>query len=253
MLIVDRYPVASNVLGVPLAFQPVNILPDQIIILKRRLLQPRISIIKPQEKASLVHPRIVVGEDYRPDRTQVQDKVRVRREPSHNHRVLVGVRQRRQGLRPGLTLGRYCLRGHELDTAQLGSISYHSKEKGALPRGHVVVCSGRDNFPILLCTFQSSDGETSDTLRRDVINWSLPNNVAVSLSAIHLNLRNVITLKMSNPIVKKAPMITSTFQAGYQWRNGHLRNLWSWERGEAVGSKRRRMPEIWECSGSLSM
>src|SRR5206468_12152960 len=75
MLIVDRYPVASNVLGVPLAFQPANIHPDQIIILERRLLQPRISIIEPQEKASLVHPRIVVGENYRPDRTQVQNKV----------------------------------------------------------------------------------------------------------------------------------------------------------------------------------
>src|SRR6266566_8105538 len=102
MLIVDWYPVASNVLGVPRAFQPANILPDQIIILKRRLFQSRISIIKPQEKASLVHPRIVVGEDYRPYRTQVQDKVRIRREPRHNRSVLVRIRQGRQGLGPGL-------------------------------------------------------------------------------------------------------------------------------------------------------
>src|SRR2546427_9854693 len=96
MLIVDWYPVASNVFRVPLAFQPANILPDQIIILERRLLQPGISIVEPQEKASLVHPRIVVREDYRPDRTQVQDKVRVRREPCYNRGVLVRVRQRRQ-------------------------------------------------------------------------------------------------------------------------------------------------------------
>src|SRR5438132_434746 len=96
MLVVDWYPVASNVLGVPLAFQPANILPDQIIILKRRLFQSRISIIEPQEKSSLVHPCIVVGEDYRSDRTQVQDEVRVRREPCYNRGVLVSVRQRRQ-------------------------------------------------------------------------------------------------------------------------------------------------------------
>src|SRR2546426_5222158 len=104
MLIVDWYSVAGDVLRVPLAFQPANILPDQIIILKRRLLQPRISIVKPQEKASLVHPRIVVGEDYRPDRTQVQDKVRIRRKPRHDRRVLVRVRQGRQSLRTGLAL-----------------------------------------------------------------------------------------------------------------------------------------------------
>src|SRR6266516_272420 len=79
MLIVNWYPVAGDVLGVPLAFQPSDVLPDQIIILKRRLLQPRISIIEPQKKASPVHPRIVVREDYRPDRTQVQDKVWVGR------------------------------------------------------------------------------------------------------------------------------------------------------------------------------
>src|SRR6266571_8822119 len=127
MLIIDWYPVASNVLSVPLTFQPANILPDQIIILKSRFFQPRISIIKPQEKSSLVHPRIVVREDYRPDRTQVQDKVRIRREPSHNHRVLVRVRQRRQSLRPRLTLRRYYPSGHGLDTAQLDSISYLSK------------------------------------------------------------------------------------------------------------------------------
>src|SRR5216117_2874469 len=102
MLIVDRYPAASRVICVPLAFQPANILPNQIIVLERRLFQPRISIIKPQEKSSLVHPRIVVGEDYRPDRTQVQDKVRIRREPSYNRRVLVPVRQRRQSLGAGL-------------------------------------------------------------------------------------------------------------------------------------------------------
>src|SRR5256885_6172815 len=113
MLIVDWYPVAGDVLRVPLAFQPANILPDQIIILERRLLQPRISIIEPQEKASLAHPRIVVGENYRPDRTQVQDKVRVRREPSHYRRVLVRVRQRRQSLGAGLASRRYCLNGHD--------------------------------------------------------------------------------------------------------------------------------------------
>src|SRR6266480_761507 len=124
LLIVDWYPVAGDVLGVPQAFQPANILPDQVIVLKRRLFQPRISIIKPQEKASLVHPRIVVGEDYRPDRTQMQDKVRVRREPRHNHSVLVRVRQGRQRLGPGLTLRRYCPSGHSLDAAQLDSISY---------------------------------------------------------------------------------------------------------------------------------
>src|SRR5213596_3670119 len=124
MLVIDWYPVAGDVLGVPLAFQPANILPDQIIILQRRLLQPRISIIEPQKKSSLVHPRIVVGEDYRPDRTQMQDKVRVRREPRHNRSILVRVRQRRQNLRTGLALGRYSLSGHELDTAQLDSISF---------------------------------------------------------------------------------------------------------------------------------
>src|SRR6266699_2271958 len=107
MLIIDWYPVASNVLSVPLTFQPANILPDQIIILKSRFFQPRISIIKPQEKSSLVHPRIVVGEDYRPDRTQVQDKVRIRREPRHDRSVLVCVRQQRQGLGTGLTLRWY--------------------------------------------------------------------------------------------------------------------------------------------------
>src|SRR5207245_11746344 len=115
MLIVAWYPIASNVLGVPLAFQPANILPNQIIILERRLFQPRISIIKPQEKASLAHPRIVVGENYRPDRTQVQDKVRVRREPSYYRRVLVRVRQRRQSLGAGLASRRYCLNGHDLN------------------------------------------------------------------------------------------------------------------------------------------
>src|SRR5207247_10296833 len=130
MLIVDWYPVAGDVLGVPLAFQPANILPDQIIILKRRPFQSRISIIKPQEKTSLVHPRIVVREDYRPNRTQVQDKVRIRREPRHNHRVLVRVRQRRQSLRPRLTLRRYCSSRHGLDNAQLDSISYLSKRDG---------------------------------------------------------------------------------------------------------------------------
>src|SRR5438552_8817136 len=102
MLVVDWYPVASNVLGVPLAFQPSNILPDQIIILKRRLFQPRISIIEPQGKSSLVHPRIVVGEDYRPDRTQVEDKVRVRREPRPDCGVFVRLRQGRQRLWLGL-------------------------------------------------------------------------------------------------------------------------------------------------------
>src|SRR5205807_10384046 len=124
MLIVDWYPIASNVLGVPLAFQPANILPDQNIILKRRLFQPRISIIEPQEKASLVHPRIVVGEDYRPDRTQVQDKIWIRRKPRHDRRVLVRVRQRRQSFGPGPILRGYCLGGHDVGTAQLDSYSF---------------------------------------------------------------------------------------------------------------------------------
>src|SRR2546425_12671069 len=96
MLIVDWYPVAGNVLGFPLAFQPSNVFPDQIIILKRRLFQTRISIIEPQKKSSLVHLRIVVGENYRPDRTQVQDEVWVRREPCYNRGVLVRVRHWRQ-------------------------------------------------------------------------------------------------------------------------------------------------------------
>src|SRR6266567_1867831 len=130
MLVIDWYPVAGNVLGVPLAFQPANILPDQIIILQRRLFQPRISIIEPQEKSSLVHPRIVVGEDYRPDRTQMQDKFRVRRQPRHDRSILVRVRQGRQGLGTGLTLRWYCLGGHGLKAAQLGSISYLSKREG---------------------------------------------------------------------------------------------------------------------------
>src|SRR2546427_7870870 len=129
MLIVDHDSVTGNVFGVPLAFQPANILPDQIIILERRLFQPRISIIKPEQKASLVHPRIVVGENYRPDRTQVQDKVRVRREPSYYRRVLVRVRQRRQSLGAGLASRRYCLNGHDLNYAQLDSISYSQKER----------------------------------------------------------------------------------------------------------------------------
>src|SRR5205809_2622374 len=129
MLIVDWYPVAGDALGVPLAFQPANILPDQIIILQRRLLEPRISIIEPQKKSSLVHARIVVGEDDRPDRTQVKDKVRVRREPRHDCRILVRVRQRRQNLRPGLRLRRYCRGGHELEATQLDSISYLPIEK----------------------------------------------------------------------------------------------------------------------------
>src|SRR5207249_6953368 len=129
MLIVDRYPVASRVLCVPLAFQPANILPNQIIVLERRLFQPRISIIEPQKKASLVHPRIVVGEDYRPDRTQVQDEVWVRREPRHNHRILVCVRQRRQALGAGLALRRYCLDRHEQEASQLDSILIPQKER----------------------------------------------------------------------------------------------------------------------------
>src|SRR6266705_2837707 len=102
MFIVDWYPVASNVLGIPLAFQPANILSDQIIVLERRLFQPGVSVIEPQEKVSLVHPRIVVGENYRPNRTKMQDKVRIRREPSHNHSVLVRVRQGRQSFEGGL-------------------------------------------------------------------------------------------------------------------------------------------------------
>src|SRR5207247_11265133 len=93
MLIVDWYPVAGDALGVPLAFQPANILPDQIIILQRRLLEPRISIIEPQKKSSLVHARIVVGEDYRPDRTKVQDKIRVRHEPCQTLRRITTLRQ----------------------------------------------------------------------------------------------------------------------------------------------------------------
>src|SRR5207247_10140498 len=109
MIILDWYPVASNVLRAPRTFQPANILPDQIIILKSRFFQPRISIIKPQEKSSLVHPRIVVGEDYRPDRTQVQDKVRIRRDPSYSRRVLVPVRQPRQSLGWERALRRCCL------------------------------------------------------------------------------------------------------------------------------------------------
>src|SRR6266516_7741719 len=100
MLIVERYPVASRILGVPLAFQPANILPDQLIILERRLFQPWIGIIEPQEKSSFVHPSIVVGEDYRPDRAKVQDEVRIRRKPCHDLSVLVRIRQRRQSLRP---------------------------------------------------------------------------------------------------------------------------------------------------------
>src|SRR5438445_11862702 len=60
MLVVNWNPVASNVLGIPLAFQPANILSDQIIVLERRLFQPGVSVIEPQEKVSLVHPRIVV-------------------------------------------------------------------------------------------------------------------------------------------------------------------------------------------------
>src|SRR6266704_4699207 len=123
MLIIDWYPVASNVLSVPLTFQPANILPDQIIILKSRFFQPRISIIKPQEKSSLVHPRIVVREDYRPDRAQVQDKVRVRGETRNERRVLVRVRQGRQSLEPRLALRRYCRSRHGLEAAQLDSIS----------------------------------------------------------------------------------------------------------------------------------
>src|SRR6266571_1132114 len=124
MLIVNWYPVAGDVLGVPLAFQPSDVLPDQIIILKRRLLQPRISIIEPQKKASPVHPRIVVREDYRPDRTQVQDKVWIRREPRHNHCVLVRVRQGRQSLGLGLALRRYCPSGHGWYVTQLDSVSF---------------------------------------------------------------------------------------------------------------------------------
>src|SRR5438034_1353259 len=104
MLIVGWYPVAGDVLGVPLAFQPANILPNQIIVLERRFFQPRISIIEPQEEPSLVHPRVVVGEDYRPYRTQMQDKVRVRREPRHDSRVFVRVGQGRQSLRWRLAL-----------------------------------------------------------------------------------------------------------------------------------------------------
>src|SRR2546430_17088081 len=112
MLVVDWYPVAGNVLGVPLAFQPANILPDQIIILKRRLFQPWISIVKPQEKAPLLHSRIIAGEDYRPDRTQGQDKIRGRREPRYNGSLLVRVRQRRQGLVSGRVLGQCGYGGH---------------------------------------------------------------------------------------------------------------------------------------------
>src|SRR5207249_11577688 len=132
-LIVDWYPVASSVLGVPLAFQPANIHPDSIIVLECRLFQPRISIIEPEQKSSLVHPRIVVGEDYRPDRTQVQDKVRIRREPCHDLCVLVRFRQGRQGLEAGLALRRYSLSGHELDATQLDSISFSQSEHLKLP------------------------------------------------------------------------------------------------------------------------
>src|SRR6266705_1056474 len=55
---------------------------------------------------------------------ELKRTAKTRREPRHDHRVLVSVRQRRQSLGPGLTLRRFCLGRHECYATRLDSVSF---------------------------------------------------------------------------------------------------------------------------------
>ena len=94
--VVDGYSVTLNVLFIPLATEPLQVLSDDVVVSQLSLLEAGVCVFEPNNEFPLVHPSVVMAQNYRPGITYVENEVGVGCDSRYDERILVGVREGRQ-------------------------------------------------------------------------------------------------------------------------------------------------------------